>query len=496
MNSGFNYILRRSLGLYGLFMLPTIILLVYTGQTDASISAHIGNTWQAGFWHFPGLGAKGSRVLLDVLTAFAVGGLGWLFYRGWHILAGQTEPLSELEQHQLGRKVLLWTALCGGVLLAVVPFHSSDMYGYLNRGFQQSLYHTNPYLTPIAAISGWKQEPMFHAHWIYNPCPYGFFFAQLAAGITALCGRHFLLAFLAFKFLNWLLLLATTWLVLQLGKALRLERPWLAAYSFGANPLVLLHVMGNGHNDIVMVGLLMAALYVLSMRQGRWLALPVLVLSILVKYASLLALPFVGLYLLKQRDWRSILLGGAVSLLLLALLASVYVDPHQPWPWADMLDNAGKPQHSVVDMLASAVYYPLKWVHAPADAVAGRLFGLLKPLFWGGFVLFYLRQLWQFIRKDVDLGGVVAASGVVMTVMAAFISAKFHPWYAVMFLPLLLVLPESNRWRQFGQNFSLFQLAGFTIFQNLPVISPLVLTVLPAWLAFRHKSPFSSIDRR
>ena len=484
--------LQQSAVIYALFLLPTLLLVVYAGQSDALVSRQMTGVWQAAFWHFPGLSATASRILLDILDALAVGSLGVLFFQGWRALLHTPDE----ERSVLTRLIFFGVMVFGVILLAVVPFHSSDLYGYLNRGFQQSVYGTNPYLTPVVKIPGWQQEPLFHPHWIYNPCPYGFFFAQLTAWLTGLFGRSFMAAFLGFKMLNWLLLLGSTALILKLARQLRLPRPELAAYAFGANPLVLLHVMANGHNDIGMVFLLLAALWAVSSPRWRWAALPLLMLSVLIKYASLLAVPFVGLYLLKsasnRRDWLLLWAGGLLSVTLLLLLAVPYVDPHQVWPWADMLDNAGKPQHSLVDFLARAVYYPLKWIHGPATEGMDGTLRALKPLFWGGFVLFYLRQVWQFARQKVDLPVLLAAVAIPLTVMVACISAKFHPWYTVMFLPLLLLLPENNRWRHFGLTFSLFQLAGFTIFQNLPVISPLVLTVLPLWLAYRRRSPFQA----
>jgi hypothetical protein len=479
--------LKQSVGLYALFLLPTLLLIVCAGQSDASISAHMSGVWQAAFWHIPGLKPTASRVILDIVDAVVIAGLGWLFFQGWRYWAQAPLPENEQARQRLSRSVLVWVAVCGAVLLVVIPFHSSDMYGYLNRGFQQSVYATNPYLTPVVRIPGWQQNPLFHPHWIYNPCPYGFFFARLAGAMTALCGPSFVAAFLAFKALNWLSLLGTTALILHLGRRLGLQRPWLAAYAFGANPLILLHVMANGHNDILMVFLLMASLWALSTDRGRWASLPLLMLSVLVKYASLLALPFVALYLVQRRDFKALLGGGLLGLLLLAGLAAPYIDPHQAWPWADMLDNAGKPQHSLVDLLARAVYYPMKWGHGSAAEGMAWVLKVLKPIFWGGFALFYLRQIWVFARQKADLAAIILSTGVALAVMVALISAKFHPWYTVMFLPLLLLLPEGNRWRQFGQTFSLFQLAGFTIFQNLPVVSPLVLTVLPLVLAFRRK---------
>jgi hypothetical protein len=72
--------------------------------------------------------------------------------------------------------------------------------------------------------------------------------------------------------------------------------------------------------------------------------------------------------------------------------------------------------------------------------------------------------------------------------MIGFVSAKFHPWYVVMFLPVALLLPEESRLRRFALLLSLFQLAGFTILQNLPVFNVILLTLLPCWLALKGLS--------
>lgn len=475
--------LIKSLVLYSLFLIPTLLLIAFKGSSDSSLSHAIGGTWQAEFWHFPGLGAVASRVVLDILEAMAIAGLGWLFYQGFQSVRQSSGDAPDL-------LVLRWTALAGALLLFATPFHSSDLFGYLNRGFQQSLFHTNPYLTTIAEIPGWQNSPLLHPHWVDNPCPYGFFFAQLANWVTRLANQSFTMAYLYFKSLNLLLLIGTTGLIAQMGKHLNLSKPWLAAYLFGANPLVLLHVMGNGHNDLLMVFLLLLALFCLQSKRAQWLCLPVLTLSILTKYASLLALPFILIYLFKNRQYRPFLVGSALSALLIAGLAAPYIDLNQPWPWNSLLDNAGKPQHSIISMLAEMVYYPLKWLHLPAKDIEAQFLRILKPLFWLGFIGFYGWRCLSYLRHKADFGPLLYEITLTTTVMVALISAKFHPWYPIMFLPIGLLLPENSRLRQFALVFSLFQLAGFTIFQNLPIVSEAVLTLIPLWLAYRQTPIF------
>jgi hypothetical protein len=224
----------------------------------------------------------------------------------------------------------------------------------------------------------------------------------------------------------------------------------------------------------------------------RWISLPLLTLSILTKYASLLALPFVVLYLIRQKAHKDILLGALLSLLLSVWLASVYINPHQPWQLSDMLENAGKPQHSIISMLEALVYYPLKWLHLPAKMLSEAFLKVLKPTFWLLFIGFYGWRVLQCVKVKAHLSAVVYETALVSVAMIAFISAKFHPWYPVIFLPLTLILPEASRLRQFSLIFCLFQLAGFTVFQNLPAVSEFVLTLVPLWLTLKKTPLFRS----
>ncbi len=480
-----------SIGLYSLLLIPSLLLWLHYGQTDASLSTHIGGTWQGTVWQFPGLNALPSRVLLDALEAVVIAALAWLFYQGYCLLAHQEPNQHAAAQNALPRAIVMWTALCGAVLIFTTPFHSSDIFGYLNRGFQQSVFQTNPYLTTISQIPQWQNSPLLHAHWIDNPCPYGFFFARLTDWMTRWSGPSFTGAYLLFKGLNWLLLVASTWILAKMSRLLGHSKPWLTAYCWGANPLVLLHAMGNGHNDIIMAFLLLLALWGLLSQRFQWTCLPLLTLSILTKYASLLAAPFILFYLWRKKARASLLLGLGLSALMLLWLGAAYVDPTHPWPWNALLDNAGKPQHSLISLLAETLYYPLKWLHAPAKVIQAQFLSLIKPLFWATFAGFYAWRLWTTLKiRELTAQALLEEIAGVSVVMIAFVSAKFHPWYPVMFLPLSLLLPESSRIRQFSLIFALFQLAGFTILQNLPVLSEILLTLVPVWLTLQGSTLF------
>jgi hypothetical protein len=529
-------IIGRSIGVYALFLLPSFIWVLHgldpAGfETRHTIQAFI-TTWQASYWHFPDISPKISRIILDVLEAGAVAALAILFYQGFRVLeAGlpnrlrpnrtllaEAEPAESHPSHPASvpqatgelstqndekaivRLVFIGLFMASVLLIGVIPFHSSDLYGYLNRGFQQSVLHTNPYTTPVAAIPQWEQWSFLQNHWIYNPCPYGFFFAQLAKGLTSWVGSHFFGAVLLFKTFNVLLVAGTAWLLYQLVERFGVRRPALALYLFALNPLVLLHAVGNGHNDILMIFLLMVSLWATTSQRARVWTWPLLLLSVLTKYASLLFGPFLLVLFIKKRWWPSLLIGLVLSLALLMILGAPYVQLGHPWPWRDLLDNAGKSQHSIIDMLATIVGLGAGFLDGGkhglfSETVWKQTISGLKPLFLTGFAGFYLFWWWRFCQKPPKDGLLVALlqpAVTTMLVLVALAGAKFHPWYVIMFLPLALLLEEQSRIRRFSLLFGFIQLAGFTVLQNLAVINVLLLTLLPAVLVFYNRDAFKA----
>src|SRR4029077_20957285 len=68
----------------------------------------------------------------------------------------------------------------------IFPFHSTDVFGYINRGWQQVHYGQNPYAYYLSEVPNWQQDPMLREHWLYNPNPYGFLFTLLTRFICRL----------------------------------------------------------------------------------------------------------------------------------------------------------------------------------------------------------------------------------------------------------------------------------------------------------------------
>src|SRR5919202_27946 len=107
----------------------------------------------------------------------------------------------------------------------VYPFHSTDVFGYINRGWQQVHYGQNPYVYTTSEIPGWRQDPMIWEHWIYNPNPYGFLFTLLTRLLCQVGGGNWALTLLLFKAVNAAAYAIPAWLIGAGAKLLGHHRP-------------------------------------------------------------------------------------------------------------------------------------------------------------------------------------------------------------------------------------------------------------------------------
>jgi hypothetical protein len=170
------------------------------------------------------------------------------------------------------------------------PFHSTDLFDYVNYGWLQSHYHMNPYANAVSDIPGWERDPMItETFWRDTPCAYGFLFELLARLLCAIGRGNLKLTLAVFKATSVAALSTTAWLVFVCTRRLQLpSAPALCLLLW--NPLILLDCVANGHNDILVALSMVAAIYFVI--SSRWiLVIPVLVTGTLLKYPCAVILP-------------------------------------------------------------------------------------------------------------------------------------------------------------------------------------------------------------
>ena len=156
-----------------------------------------------------------------------------------------------------------WLLAIGAVWLAPLALgpalFSRDVYSYLAQG---TLLHLgrNPYHSSPADLIHLGRGHVLAAvspFWRHTTAPYGPLFLGLASVVVAVTGSHLIAGVLVMRALELVGVALLAVFVPRLARTLGADparATWLAVLS----PLVLLELVAAGHNDVLMIGLLVA----------------------------------------------------------------------------------------------------------------------------------------------------------------------------------------------------------------------------------------------
>jgi alpha-1,6-mannosyltransferase len=211
-------------------------------------------------------------------------------------------------------------------LLLSVPVFSRDTYSYLAQGALLrdgfDPYAVGPVANPNALLD--NVSPI----WTITTAPYGPAFILIAKLVTMLVGNHVIAGTMLLRLCMLPGLALLIWASPRLAHHLG-SNGALALWICVLNPLVLIHLMGGVHNEMLMVGLMAAGIAL--MFQGRHvLGTVLLTVAVAVKATAGIALPFmVWVWLRHLRDRRgyrtvpAFLAAGAASLLIFAVAFAI-----------------------------------------------------------------------------------------------------------------------------------------------------------------------------
>jgi hypothetical protein len=220
-------------------------------------------------------------------------------------------------------KRALWIILGFGALFClmltfVYPLTAQDIYTYISQSKLFIIYQKNPVFVPP---STYPNDPMMQiaGQWIRYGSPYGPLGIIVDALPMNILRNNLLGNLIALKLIFSGFLLGSAYLSYLIVKEMQPKRAISAALFVAWNPLLLFEVVVNGHNDIVMMFFVLWAIYVFLKGEYK-IGTILLLLSILVKYATVLLLPLFIIYAFHMLPSRrkkisyivSVLVGGAI----------------------------------------------------------------------------------------------------------------------------------------------------------------------------------------
>ncbi|WP_167102010.1 alpha-(1-_6)-mannopyranosyltransferase A [Mycobacterium sp. DL592] len=359
--------------------------------------------------------------------------LAWLWLGRRVIHTGVTE-------YALKATTWFWLA----PLLLSVPLFSRDTYSYLAQGALLrdgfDPYAVGPIENENSLLD--NVSPI----WTTTTAPYGPAFILVAKFVTMLVGNHVVAGTMLLR------LCMLPGLVLLIWAAPRVARHIgangsVALWICVLNPLVIIHLMGGVHNEMLMVGMMMAGI-ALTFARHHVAGTILIAVAVAVKATAVLALPFmVWVWMRHLKDSRNISAPKAFATATAAAIA-VFIAVFA------VLSGLAGVGLGWLTALAGSVKI-INWLTIPTaianltNAIGGLLFGVnfyavlqVTRIIGIGIIAVSLPLLWwRFRHNDREaLTGIAWA----MLVVVLFVPAAL-PWYYTWPLAVVSALAQSRR---------------------------------------------------
>jgi hypothetical protein len=222
-------------------------------------------------------------------------------------------------------------ALWGLPLLVGPPLFSRDIYSYIGQG-QLAFHGFNPYAVAPSALGNGPLLASIASVWRHTASPYGPLFVTVSRGAAGLSGGSLVAEVLVFRVME------LVGVVLMMVSLPRLSRrlgtdPGLALWLGVLSPLALFSFIASGHNDALMVGLLVAGVTLATDGRLGW-GLTLCALAATIKLPAAAAIVFIAVEQFRsaagRQRWRVVFEAVVIPLL---VIGGVTAAAGLGWTW-------------------------------------------------------------------------------------------------------------------------------------------------------------------
>ena len=318
-------------------------------------------------------------------------------------------------------------------LLLTAPLFSQDAYSYLAQG---TLVHLgiDPYRHAPAVLANVGQAHVLGAvdpFWRHTTAPYGPLFLGIVSLIVAVSGAHLVLGVLLIRLLALAGLALLAVFVPRLARALGADAA--RATWWLLSPLVLLDLVAGTHNDLLMIGLLVAG--VTFAIERRWLlGIALCALAATIKLPAAAAIVFIVVVWarsapLPSERARRLLASVALAVVVVAAV-SIVTGLGLGWISTSVFSTPDKVRLAITPATA------LGWTVAQLVPVGARgLESALGGVAFGLSLVLGAVLLWRSRRENI-----VRNLGIALIAVAVCGPAAW-PWYLTWGLVLLVACP-------------------------------------------------------
>lgn len=381
----------------------------------------------------------------------------------------------KLSAHSL-QIIIFFACIFNVLLLLSFPILSSDITGYISRASIITDYHMNPY-----QYSPNDVDPLMLTNWGDVKMTYGPLWGLISSYVK-IFSKSIAVNLFTFRLVTIFFSIGSAFLVYAIVKRIKPDFRYNALLLYLWNPLILIEVASSGHNDIALVFFLLLAIYYLIIGR-RYLSFVALALSLLIKYVSVLALPFFLIYYLKKAgtNRERVRLVCFSSVIVLACIVIV------SFPFFGDGFLGGIFQHSnalnsriTFGGIANIIVYFVTVIvfHMPLEAeftanIIINSNAVVLAVFTAIMVVVYFLK-----RNNASLERLLTVIFVMMLSVAFFSPFFFQPWYYLWVIAPAIVWGVYYKGSEFSSLVVYITIAGLLGYFLFNVLGVLVATAL------------------
>jgi alpha-1,6-mannosyltransferase len=341
---------------------------------------------------------------------------------------------ARLTDDRVRRLAVVFPVLISIALAAGRPHLSIDVFTYIAQGYQARM-GDSPYAHPVkevAATSVGVELARFGWIPVHGVSPYGpiWTWMEIGAGhlTTSIAGQMWLLKAVVLVFTLGCGLLV--WIIL--GHVAPADQ-WLGTMVYLWNPVVLMELAGEGHNDAVPIFFLLLSL-LLCIRRRAGAGLVALTVGALTKIVAPIIAPLEAVYLWHARqDRRRLLVEVGFAAGCAAALAGIVYGPL--WIGAATFDGLrAHGQPAILPSTPGVLYWYLTRSHS--ETASARLVSLLMMAVFAGYVAIASRRV-------IDARSLLrACAGAAFLYLV--LAPGYWPWYAAIPVALMALSPRGT----------------------------------------------------
>jgi alpha-1,6-mannosyltransferase len=324
------------------------------------------------------------------------------------------------------RMVLVAIALWSVPLLLAPPLFSHDLYTYLAQG-DLSLHGLNPYAHTVSELND-RLSRNVDPTWSNTPTPYGPLFILVAKCVVAMTGQDTGLGLVGMRLAMGVGMVLICRALPKLAQRLG-GRGEVALWFGAANPLVVVYLVGGGHNDLLMVGLL-ATGFLLALDGRHVWGFVLVTLAFGVKATAVVALPFLVWI------WANRLAGHPLRRFLLAAAGGIGITAvvFTACTLAGGVDLGWIPALSTSDVIVEWFSVPTatgQLAHVLIDVFDSAIdqqtaLGVTRAIGWLALAGLVGRQWW--LARAADNREIIRRATIALFIVTVFSPATL-PWY-------------------------------------------------------------------